>query len=161
MPVHPEVLEKINDPQISIDFDALERIAEKYELDLIVLHGSRAQGYAHRNSDADIAVRTVRSDYQQRDPDSEALWYLDLMADINGAIYAPECCDVRVLDASRTVFCMNVACHGMPLYQRYPGSFSEFVEQATRRFRREAPRRQLLRDQQRSEVYGRSVPSDN
>lgn len=37
--------------------DSLKKIADEYELDLIILFGSRARNQIHKDSDTDIAIR--------------------------------------------------------------------------------------------------------
>lgn len=152
MPARPESVEKLNDPQVKIDFEALGRIARKYELDLIILHGSRAQGFARSDSDVDIAVRTRRRDYGKRSPKREADWFMRLMGEINGAIDCPEGSDVRVVNQSSGLFLMCVATYGIPLYQASPALFWEFNSYAARRFYDEELLRRKLREHQREQL---------
>lgn len=162
MPVQPEGLRKLNDPQVTVDFKALERVARKFKLDLIVMHGSRAQGYSHSKSDLDIAVRTRRTDYQKRSSQREAEWYLRLIGEINEAIDCPpDGCDVRLLNPSDSLFLMNVAKYGIPLYEEDSTTFTEFAIAAARCYEDGKPMRQQLREAQRERLYGRTATRDH
>ena len=152
MPVHPEALRKINDERIAVDFEALGRAAEEFELDLIILHGSYARGSARSDSDVHIAVWTRRRDYGKREPEKEAEWHLTLVAAINAAVEAPQGCDVRVLNHCSGLFAFCVASESVPLFEADTTTFWEFCSYAARRFDDEEPLRRSLHQYQRERI---------
>lgn len=117
-----------------IDGTQIKRVADRYQLDLIVLFGSYARGTARPDSDMDVAVRTTRPDYAQRDPDAEALWEMHLFADLSAILKPPEGLDLVVLNRADSTLLYEVARYGFPFYQREAGSFHQFRSYAARRF---------------------------
>jgi predicted nucleotidyltransferase len=117
-----------------IDKSQLQQVADRYQLDLIVLFGSYARGTARPDSDLDVAVHTTRPDYARRDPDEEAFWEMDLFADLSAIFKPPEGLDLVVLNRADSTLLYEVARYGLPFYQREPGGFHQFRSYAARRF---------------------------
>ena len=61
-----------------IDQAKLREVAQRYDLDLIILFGSYARGREGRDSDVDLAVHTTRRDYGRRDREAEVTWEMEL-----------------------------------------------------------------------------------
>ena len=55
------------DRTVQLDPTKLEAIAERYQLDLVVLFGSAAKQSMHPHSDVDVAVRSTRGDLSPAD----------------------------------------------------------------------------------------------
>ena len=131
-----------------IDLSELRQVAERYELDLIVLFGSYAKGRARRGSDMDIAVHTTqksplyppfekggRGDFGQGNPSSEAFWEMDLIADLSRIIPTPEGIDLVILNqVDSATLLYEVSAYGIPIYQRESMAFHQFRSYAARRF---------------------------
>jgi len=47
-----------------VNSQRLAEIAQRYDLDLVIVFGSQAQGQAHPGSDIDVAVRWIRRDWE-------------------------------------------------------------------------------------------------
>lgn len=117
-----------------IDRVEVQRVADRYQLDLLVLFGSYAKGTPRPSSDMDIAVHTTRPDYARRDPDSEAFWEMALFDDLNAVFKAPEGIDLVVLNRANSTLLYEVARYGILIYQREPATFHHFRSYAARRF---------------------------
>ncbi|MBM3238155.1 nucleotidyltransferase domain-containing protein [Candidatus Poribacteria bacterium] len=126
-----------------IDIFEIRRIADRYQLDLIVLFGSYAKGTFRPSSDMDIAVHTTRKDYAMRDDDSKAFWEMELFDDLNAVLKAPEGVDLVVLNRANSTLLYEVARYGIPLYQREKDTFHQFRSYAARRFYDDAKFRRL------------------
>lgn len=72
-----------------IDTKKLEQIRQKYELELVMIHGSQATGQVHAKSDVDVAVTTKGREGK--------VARLELIADLNMALATSEV-DLTVLD---------------------------------------------------------------
>jgi len=110
------------------DREKLAEIAQKYGLDLIVIFGSQVQGRAVLGSDVDVAVRFVRRDWG--DVNRE----LDLIGELAGAIEGDGDLDVAFLNGASPLLLYQVACTGVPLYEKDPGDFALFQSYAARRY---------------------------
>ena len=110
------------------DREKLAEIAQKYGLDLIVIFGSQVQGRAVPGSDVDVAVRFVRRDWG--DVNRE----LDLIGELAGAIEGDGDLDVAFLNGASPLLLYQVACTGVPLYEKDPGDFALFQSYAARRY---------------------------
>lgn len=111
-----------------IDRQKLERISQRYGLDLVVLFGSQATGRARRGSDVDVAVRMMRRDWDN--PEGE----LDLVGELAGAFGGNGDVDVAFLNGASPLLLFEVARTGVPVYQRKPTTFVEFQSYAARRY---------------------------
>ena len=47
-----------------VNSQRLAEIAQRYDLDLVIVFGSQAQGQARPGSDIDVAVRWIRRDWE-------------------------------------------------------------------------------------------------
>lgn len=117
-----------------IDKAKLRQVAERYQLNLIVLFGSYAKGTARLNSDMDFAVRTTRPDFARGDVGHEAAWKMDLLTDLSAVIEAPEGIDMVLLNGADSLLLFEVARYGIPIYQRESVTFQQFQSYAARRF---------------------------
>lgn len=99
--------------------EEFERVARAHPaLQLLVLHGSRAQSTAHARSDWDFAYLA-----------DAALDHFQLLADLTAAL-GTDAVDLVDLAAASAVLRFRVARHGQPLFERRDGLFSEFVLRA-------------------------------
>lgn len=90
-------------------------------LSWLALHGSRARGEAHDHSDWDFAFLTRAP----VDP-------LDLMDRLARALHDNVEVDVVDVDRASAVLRINVASEGLLIWERAPGQFDDFREQASR-----------------------------
>jgi len=104
----------------------LTDIAHRYGLDLIVVFGSQAQGKARPGSDIDVAVRWIRRDWE--DVERE----LALIGELTEVIWGDGDLDVSFLNGASPLLLFEVACSGVPLYERQPGDFNLFQSYAAR-----------------------------
>lgn len=97
----------------------LNRIGKKHKLELLVLHGSQANGKTHAMSDFDIGVL--------RKTDLEMSEYSDLLNDLCSFFRVKEDkIDIAELKNASSLLLKEVADHGLVLYQKTPQSFVEF-----------------------------------
>lgn len=116
-----------------VEKDALAEVADRYDLDLVLLFGSQAKGTARKGSDTDIAVHTTRPGFG-RDPEADAAWEMDLFDALAAAIKAPDGIDLVVLNRAGSTLQFQVARHGTPLYARRAGGVHAFRSYAARRY---------------------------
>lgn len=121
----------------------IRQVADRYQLDLIILFGSYAKGFSQLDSDIDIAVHTNRSDYGKRDVDSEAFWEMALFDDLSSVFKAPSGIDLIILNRADSTLLYEVATYGILIYQQSPDSFHQFRSYAARRFDDDAKFRHL------------------
>lgn len=138
-PIRPAILAEIDQRKLC-------EIAERYDLDLIILFGSYAKGRARPGSDVDLAVRTTRRDYGRRDREQEVTWELSLFDDLSVVVPAPEGIDLVVLNRADSTLQFETACNGELAYQATPDTFHCFRSLASRRFYDDAKFRQWGRD---------------
>jgi predicted nucleotidyltransferase len=106
----------------------LTEVARRYDLDLVIVFGSQAQGQARPGSDIDVAVRWIRRDWE--DVEGE----LALIGELTEAIWGDGDIDVSFLNGASPLLLFEVACSGVPLYERQPGGFTLFQSYAARRY---------------------------
>jgi predicted nucleotidyltransferase len=111
-----------------VDRERLSEIAHQYGLDLIVIFGSQARGRDVPGSDTDVAVRFVQREWGNVDLE------LDLFGDLVEAIESDGDLDVAFLNGAAPLLLYQVACTGVPLYERTPGDFALFQSYAARRY---------------------------
>ncbi|MFQ6015086.1 MAG: nucleotidyltransferase domain-containing protein [Anaerolineae bacterium] len=117
-----------NEKLFEADREKLAEIARKYDLDLVVLFGSRVKGRAVPGSDVDLAVRFVKRDWGNVDLE------LDLIGELNQAVGGQGEIDVAFLNGASPLLLFEVACSGDPLYQREPDTFTLFKSYAALRY---------------------------
>ncbi len=110
------------------DREKLSEIARCYDLDLIVIFGSQVQGREVPGSDVDVAVRFVQREWRNVDLE------LNLLGDLVEAIESDGDLDVAFLNGAAPLLLYQVACTGVPLYERTPGDFALFQSYAARRY---------------------------
>lgn len=96
----------------------IEEVCREFDLDLVVLFGSRAKGCATPESDSDVAVR------RRRDPIPEDL-HGDLAAALSEATGLPEV-DLVDLRRASPLLLIGVATDGRALFEAEPGTFNLF-----------------------------------
>jgi len=114
--------------QVRFAPDKLKRVARRYQLDLIVLFGSRAKGRARKGSDVDVAVRARRRRWGDAD------WELGLASDLASALESGGEVDVAFLNGADPVLLFEVASDGIPLFEAEPAGFAQFCSYAARRY---------------------------
>jgi predicted nucleotidyltransferase len=106
----------------------LAEIARRYDLDLVIAFGSQTQGRARPGSDVDVAVRWTHRDWE--DVERE----LALIGELTEAIWGDGDLDVSFLNGANPLLLFEVACSGVPLYERQPGDFNLFQSYAARHY---------------------------
>ena len=79
-------------------------------------------------SDIDIAVRMVHRDWNNLEIE------LDLIGELVSALGKAGDVDVAFLNGASPLLSFEVACTGIPVYQRKPTTFFEFQSYAARRY---------------------------
>ena len=98
--------------------EKLSRLAERHDIRLVVLFGSRASGTAGEGSDTDIGVLFNEAAYS---PSRELGFGSDVMDLLQtGSV------DVVVLDHAEPLLLKEVAASGILLYEAEPGLFNEY-----------------------------------
>ena len=115
--------------------EKLQKIAKKFELDIIILFGSYARGHANPESDVDIAVRTKLAEGQRsagtaRKHDWQ--WEFDLIRDL---VFALDCgnLDIVFINSANPLLMFEIATDGIPLYEADDGAFQDFQLYAAKR----------------------------
>ena len=136
------------------DPEAVSRVAQDYDLDLVVLFGSRAKGRSIRGSDIDVAVRRrhgLPRPVTPEDVDRE----LALMGELVSAIWAEDGdIDVVFLNGQSPLLLFEVARAGIPLYEATPLAFFHFRSYAARLYDTNRKFFQARRDYLRREFLG-------
>jgi len=111
-----------------VNSQKLTEIARRYDLDLVIVFGSQTREQARPGSDIDVAVRWIRRDWE--DVERE----LALIGELTEAIWGDGDIDVSFLNGASPLLLFEVACSGVPLYERQPGGFTLFQSYAARRY---------------------------
>lgn len=106
----------------------MSEIARCYNLDLIVIFGSRVRGREVSGSDIDVAVRFVQREWGNVDLE------LNLLSDLAKTIESDGDLDVAFLNGAAPLLLYQVACTGVPLYEHTPGDFALFQSYAACRY---------------------------
>ena len=77
---------------VRFDSEKLKKLACRYDLDLIVLFGSKTRGRDRRGSDVDVAVRAKRRRW------GDANWELSLVSELAAALESGGEVDVAFLN---------------------------------------------------------------
>jgi len=96
----------------------IEEVCREFDLDLVVLFGSRARGYATSRSDSDVAVRRRGGAL----PDGR---FAELAAAIGEATGLPDV-DLVDLRVAPPLLKHCVGSYGRPLFEAEPGLFNLF-----------------------------------
>jgi predicted nucleotidyltransferase len=109
---------------LKIDKEQLAKRCRKYNIQLLILHGSYAQGHAGKKSDIDIGILYQKKPGMDRQ--------LDLLSDFE-AIFG-EKFDPVFLNGAEPLISYQVALHGRPLFEKKDGIFHRFRIQAISRY---------------------------
>lgn len=101
---------------LGFDKEELKRICEKYNLSLVILHGSYAKGMVSSKSDVDIGLLG--------DPEIIKKNCLAMMNDFC-SIFGDRF-DPVFLNGAEAMITYQVALNGVPLYEKKKGLFSNF-----------------------------------
>jgi predicted nucleotidyltransferase len=100
-------------------------LADKFNLKLIVLFGSTAEGLAREQSDLDIAILA-------EDTTLSPSYKLSLLETVP-EIFDGKLVDIAILNRCDPLLGFEVASSGIPLFEKEPGLFDEFQILAFRR----------------------------
>lgn len=101
-----------------------KKLCRKYNLSLVVLHGSYAKKVALKRSDVDIGLLGEPRILKKR--------YLDILQDFS-SIFGDKF-DPVFLNGAESMITYHVAIHGTPLYERTKGLFNMFKLAAIARY---------------------------
>lgn len=107
-----------------IDEERLEQLCQKYNILLIILHGSHAKGKARGQSDIDIGILS-----RKKFDSSEQLNILNDFGEVFG-----DRLDPVFLNGAEPLISYQVAIHGKLLYQEKDWIFESFKVQAIARY---------------------------
>lgn len=125
--------------------EKIKPLAEQANLSLVVLFGSRATGQSHAHSDYDIAFLAPGS-FPFDDENN-------LAVKIMGVIKSPHL-DLTSIRRSPPLLKREIAATGIPLYEKQPGLFSDFIAGAYREFEEAKPLFDARRDYLREVIAG-------
>ena len=120
-----------------IDREKIKAVAEKYDLEFVVLFGSQATGQTHQKSDVDLAYFPPRNFSSEQ----ESKLYLDTVETIRKNEI-----DLINLKRASSLLLKQIVGQCSLLYEKQPGNFNEFVLYVFRIYRETAPLRQLERE---------------
>ena len=109
---------------IKIDENRIKELSKKYNLKLLVLHGSYAKGCATPKSDIDIGILGGR-EINGND-------YSGILNDF-GALFGDKF-DPAFLDGADPMICYHAALRGKPLFEGKRGDFAAFKLQSIARY---------------------------
>lgn len=107
-----------------IDEERLKQLCQKYNILLVILHGSHAKGNARGQSDVDIGILS-RKKYDS----SEQLNILNDFGEVFGDRFDPV-----FLNGAEPLISYQVAIHGKSLYEEKKGIIERFRIQAIARY---------------------------
>ena len=116
-------------------------IAEQYQLDLMILYGSRAKGTGRKDSDTDVAVRA----FHRFSPDKQ----LEIARALDKVF--PEC-EVVDLRQCSPLLLAAIAKDGVVLFQRESTAFADFVILARNQFIEYLPQYEKLKEKNRKRL---------
>jgi predicted nucleotidyltransferase len=107
--------------------EAVAAVAQRENIDLVVLFGSAARGRLRAESDLDVAVRFVNG---KPDFATEAR----VAAELHAALKPPRELDLVLLHHASPLLLIQVAAEGVPLYEASPETWPLFQLYARHRF---------------------------
>ena len=122
---------QLNKNIVSFDRGKLNDLCRRYDLKLVVLHGSCATGRKRKKSDIDIAI-LGRSEKLKGN-------HLEIIGKFSGLF--GDSCDLAFLNNAESMIVYQTAMKGIPLYEAEKGCFAEFkttaisTYQDTKKFR--------------------------
>lgn len=126
--------------------DGLKKIAEKYELKLLVLFGSSATGKTHKESDVDVAYLAEKN----LELGDEARLIIELVPALKSKLV-----DLVNIHLAPPLLLYAITDHGQVLYQTNPLSFYELRAYAFKRYVEAKPLFELK--EQRLKEYVQSI----
>lgn len=112
---------------VTIDWHSLKSAVQRFNLDLVVLFGSRARGLTASRSDVDVAVH-VKGLREEPRPQ----WWWDLLEAMERVV--GEKMHLLLLNRAGPLVSYEVACWGMRVYEEREDGFCEFQVLAARRY---------------------------
>lgn len=122
---------------IEIDREKIKAVAEKYDLEFVVLFGSQATGQIHSKSDVDLAYFPPRNFLF----DQESKLYLDMVETLKKNEI-----DLINLERASSLLLKQVIDKCSLLYEKHQGSFDEFVLYVFRIYREATVLRRLEKE---------------
>src|SRR3989338_10625889 len=105
--------------------DDFKKMCKKYDLALVILHGSYARGNESSRSDIDVAFLGH--------PEIMKKKYLDILRDFS--TFFGDRFDPVFLNGAEAMITYQVALDGVPLYEKQEGLFNAFKVGALARYR--------------------------
>lgn len=109
---------------LKIDKERLEKLCQKYSIQLLILHGSYATGNAANKSDIDIGILGG----EKFDSGSK----IDILEDFS-EVFGDKF-DPVFLNGAEPLISYQVAIHGKPIYEETQGLFQRFRIQAVAKY---------------------------
>lgn len=109
---------------LGYDREKMIETCRKYNIFLLILHGSQAKGLATEWSDVDIGILGEPAVIKDK--------YMDIMGDL-ADIFGDKC-DPVFLNGAEALISYYVARDGQPLYEKTKGLFSSFQASAIARY---------------------------
>jgi predicted nucleotidyltransferase len=110
--------------KLGYDKDKLREVCGKYELSLVVLHGSYIKGVATGQSDVDVALLGNPRIIKEK--------YFDIIRDFS-SVFGDKF-DPVFLNGAEAMITYQVAMNGKPLYEKVVGAFNAFKIYAISRY---------------------------
>lgn len=110
--------------RFNYDKENFEKICKKYNLSLVILHGSYAKGLTTPKSDIDVGFLG--------EPDIIKGKYLDILRDFSE--FFGDKFDPLFINGAEAMISYHVAINGIPLYEKTKGLFNSFKVSALARY---------------------------
>jgi predicted nucleotidyltransferase len=110
-------------------------VAQQFDLEFVVLFGSRAKGRAVDRSDIDLAVMSARrGEHEKQGPEQDER-HFSIIADLESALAGTFGeVDVTFVNGAGPLIQYAIAKSGIPLFEHRPGTFIQFQSLAARRY---------------------------
>ncbi|MFH1170515.1 MAG: nucleotidyltransferase domain-containing protein [Candidatus Vogelbacteria bacterium] len=122
---------------MEVDREKIKKVAEKYDLEFVVLFGSQATGQTHPKSDVDVAYFPP----PDLSFDQESRLYLDLIE-----VLRKKELDLVNFKQSSPLLLKQIVNKSSLLYEKHQGSFNEFVLYVYRIYRETINLRRLEKE---------------
>lgn len=110
--------------KLNYNKEKLDTVCKKYDLSLVILHGSYAKGLITANSDIDIALLGIPNIIEEK--------YFDILSDFS-SIFGDKF-DPVFINGQEAMISYQIAINGMPLYEKDKGLFNSFKVTAIGRY---------------------------
>ena len=107
---------QLNKNIVSFDREKLNDLCRRYDLKLVILHGSYATGRKRKKSDIDIAILGRSKMINEN--------YLEIIGKFSGLF--GDNCDLAFLNNTESMIVYQAAIKGIPLYEAEKGGFADF-----------------------------------